>query len=75
MNEVDFAGGGQSGNNLNGGISKSWFSWFLDFDFSSWLSILFKVVAGIVIFIVVVQVIKLIGYIRTAFGKRHHKDE
>ena len=75
MNEVDFAGGGQSGNNLQGGISKSWFSWFLDFDFSSWLSILFKVVAGIVIFIVVVQVIKLIGYIRTAFGKRHHKDE
>ena len=41
----------------------------------TWLSILFKVVAGIVIFIVVVQVIKLIGYIRTAFGKRHHKDE
>ncbi len=41
----------------------------------TWLSILFKVVAGVVIFIVVVQVIKLIGYIRTAFGKRHHKDE
>lgn len=75
MGDKFFAGGGQSGNNLNSGISKSWFSWFPDFDFSSWLSILFKVVAGIVIFIVVVQVIKLIGYIRTAFGKRHHKDE
>lgn len=75
MKDEFFSGGGQSGNNLTGGISKPWFSWFTDFDFSSWLSIFFKVVAGIVIFIVVVQVIKLIGYIRTAFGKRHHKDE
>lgn len=68
MDSIDFAGPTESEKKFEKELTK-------DPSLPTWLSILFKVVAGIVIFIVVVQVIKLIGYIRTAFGKRHHKDE